>query len=112
MRAILVGLALAAALAQQHRAAAAEKYIIDHGVWGAYQQYLRAIGNGNKPGAFAITEDGFGAYYNWCPDTRCRLLGSSYGQNALSNCEREYETKCVVFAVRDDIRVEYEILGN
>jgi hypothetical protein len=112
MRAITVGLALAASLALLHRAAAAEEYVIDRGVWGAYQEYLRNIGNGIKPGAFAITTDGFGAYYTWCKDTRCRVVGASYSQLAVSNCEREYRTECVVFAVLDEIRAEYEILGD
>ncbi len=90
--------------------AMAEKYLIDHEVWGWYQQYLRSIGNGTKPGAFAITRDGQAAFYSWCQDIRC-VAGTTYSQDALNYCEREYDTDCVVFAVRDDIKVEYEIVG-
>jgi hypothetical protein len=88
--------------------ARAEKYYIDHEVWGWYQQYLRAIGNGNKPGAFAISKDGRSAFYSWCEDIHC-IAGPTYSQDALNSCEREYGTDCVVFAVRDDIKVDYEI---
>jgi hypothetical protein len=111
MRKIILGFALAMLAllsAAQDRAAAAEKYLIDSQVWGWYQQYLRNIGNGNKPGAFAISKDGRGAFYSWCQDIRC-VAGPTYSQDALNYCEREYDTECVVFAVRDDIRVEYEV---
>jgi hypothetical protein len=111
MRKIVLGIVLALALAPQAPAQADETYVIDSGVWGFYQKYLRAINNGQKPGAFVITKDGMSAYYNWCQDTRCRVLGSSYSQSAINDCERDTGTECVVFAIRDDIRVEYEIAG-
>jgi hypothetical protein len=111
MRAILIGLALAAWLAAAGQAAAAEKYIIDNKVWGWYQQYLRAISNGTKPGAFAITKDGSGAFYSWCGDIRC-MAGPSYSHEAVTGCEREFDTECVLFALRDEIRVEYEVVGS
>jgi hypothetical protein len=108
---IILGLALAVSLAAMGRAEAAEKYRIDHEVWGWYQQYLRNIGNGNKPGAFAITKDGHGAFYSWCQDIRC-VAGTTYSQDAINYCEREYGGECVIFAVRDDIKVEYEIVAS
>ena len=110
MMKIVLGLALAVALAASSRVAVAEKYLIDHEVWGWYQQYLRNTHNGNKPGAFAITKDGHGAFYSWCQEIRC-VAGPTYSQDALNYCEREYDTECVVFAVRDKIKVEYEIDG-
>jgi len=33
-------------------------------------------------------------------------------REARINCERAYETDRVVFAIRDDIRVQYEIASN
>ena len=111
MRKIVFGTVLALALGSQVSAYADDVYVIDSGVWGFYQKYLRAINNGNKPGAFVISKDGLAAYYSWCQDTRCRVLGSSYSQSALNDCERDTGDECVQFAVRDDIRVEYEIAG-
>lgn len=96
------------ALAALPGAVAAEKYVISADVWSVYQEYLRRIDNGHKPGAYAITKDGYGAFYTWCEETRC-MAGATYGQDAVNYCEREYDTECVVFAVRDDIRVEYEV---
>ncbi len=111
MKKFIFGLALALSLSAWSGNAMAEKYLIDHEIWGWYQKYLRNIANGTRPGAFAITKDGHGAFYSWCQDTRC-VAGPTYSQDALNYCEREYNTECVVFAVRDDIRVEYEIRGG
>jgi hypothetical protein len=111
MRTITAVVAVAVSLAMLSETATAEKYFIDGQVWGWYQQYLRNIGNGNKPGAFAISKDGQGAFYSWCQDIRC-VAGTTYSHDAVSGCERHFETECVVFAVRDDIKVEYEVIAS
>jgi len=111
MRAIVLICALAVSLATLSGTAAAETYRISNEVWGWYQKYLGNIGNGKRPGAFVISKDGENAYYTWCPDTRC-MGGLTYSQESLNRCEQEYDTDCVVFAVRDEIRVEYEILAQ
>lgn len=111
MRAILIGLALAVALAMPSRVEATPKYVIDGQVWGWYQQYLRNIANGNRPGAFVITRDGQSAFYTWCREIRC-MAGPTYSQDALNHCEREFGEECVVFAVRDEIKVDYEIVAS
>jgi hypothetical protein len=111
MRANHLVLALAALLAVESRSAVAETYQIDGKVWGWYQQYLRNIGNGIKPGAFAITKDGQSAYYSWCQDIRC-VAGPSYSHDAVENCQRQFGADCVVFAIRDEIQVDYEVVGR
>jgi hypothetical protein len=115
MNRLLAGAALAASLvlpmilgALASTALADEVYQIDSQVWGHYQKYLRDIDDGNKPGAFVITSDGTGSYYVWCDATRC-MPGGTYSHDAKTACEREYGTECVTFAVRDDIRVQYEV---
>jgi hypothetical protein len=85
--------------------AVAETYVVSRGVWGYYQQYLRAIGS-TRNGSFAITTDGSGAYYVWCPSNHC-IAGTTYRHDAIQSCEREYGTDCVGFADRDDILVSY-----
>lgn len=111
MKRILCALTLiAAAMAAWPTDASADKYRISSEVWGYFEEYLRNIDQGHKPGAFVITTDGYGAWYTWCEATRC-MGGISYSQDALNSCEREYETDCVVFAVREKIKVEYEIVG-
>lgn len=95
---VLAGLSFAAP-------AMAETYVVTHGVWGYYQQYLRNIGS-TRAGSFAITADGTGAYYVWCPSNHC-VAGTTYRHDAVQSCEREYGTKCVAFADRDDILVSY-----
>jgi hypothetical protein len=106
---IVLGLALALSVALSS-GARAEKYSIDREVWAHYQSYLKTIGK-IRPGAYAITIDGHGAFYVYCQETRC-MAGPGYGQEARNRCEREYGTECVVFAVRDDIKVEYEIVDD
>jgi hypothetical protein len=104
--AVLVG---TAALPYAGTAAQAEDtYLIHGGVWDYCQSYLDKIGHGVRPGAFAITTDGLGAAYSWCPDQRCRASGTYSGQ-AKQSCEQSYDTDCVVFAIRDEIKVPYEI---
>lgn len=111
MKKIILGFALALSVwAALSNAAMAEKYVIDAEVWAHYQGYLKAIGK-IRPGAYAITTDGHGAFYVWCEETRC-MAGPSYGQDAVNRCEHEYNTDCVVFAVRDEIKVEYEIAAS
>jgi hypothetical protein len=90
--------------------ARAEKYYIDGEVWAHFQSYLKTIG-AIRPGAYAITRDGHGAFYVYCQETRC-MAGPSYSQDAVDRCKREYGTECVVFAVRDVIKVEYEIVDD
>lgn len=90
-------------------ARADEVYLIPGEMWDLYQDYLDKIGQGRRPGAFAITRDGLGAYYTWCDGQRCRI-GSSYSNEAKTKCENHYEMECVVFAVRDEIKVKYEIV--
>ncbi|HEV8389554.1 MAG TPA: hypothetical protein VGQ35_06915 [Dongiaceae bacterium] len=104
------GAPLIAALATAVLAATAQaetKYLIDHEVWGGYQKYLSTIGT-TKAGAFAITADGRGYFYSWCGALHC-IGGPSYSHDAKTRCEAEYDTECVVFAVRRDIRIAYEI---
>ncbi len=107
--AVAVSTALAGIATVAPVARADEVYRIDGEIWDHFQGYLRKIGHGNKPGAYAITTDGTGGYYVWCEEIRC-VAGSTYSHDAKSSCEREYGTDCVVFAIRDEIRVKYEIV--
>ena len=100
----LIGLTLLLLLSVSG-AQAAEKLRIEPSVWTHYQEYLRTIGS-TKSGAFAVTADGQGSFYTYCPG---HCVGKSYGTVVKLKCEEAYETDCVLFAVRDDIRVEYEI---
>ncbi len=85
-----------------------ETYYIHGAIWDYYQSYLNLIGSNIRPGVFVITPDGLGASYRYCPDTRCRTT-MNMQTKALQDCEKEYGVECVVFAVRDEIRVQYEI---
>jgi hypothetical protein len=96
------------AVLQLGAARADETYLIHGAVWDYYEKYLDQIGHGMKPGVFVITPDGLGATYRYCPETRCRT-NMNLQTKSLQDCEKEYGVECVVFAVRDEIRVQYEI---
>lgn len=104
----LAAAALGFAAAFAGPARADETYLIDGSIWDYYQGYLDRIGHGQRPGAFAITTDGLGAVYSWCEEQRCRTT-MNISTRVVQNCEETYRTDCVVFAIRDDIRVKYEI---
>lgn len=89
-------------------ARADETYLISGEIWDYYQGYLDKIGHGRRPGAFAITTDGLGASYSWCDQQRCRT-NMNLSTEVRQDCEKAYETDCVIFAIRDEIRVQYEI---
>jgi len=111
MKRSIVGLALALVLSVAFSdGARAEKYFIDQEIWAHFQSYLKTIGS-VRPGAYAITKDGHGAFYIYCQETRC-MAGPSYSQDAVDRCERENGTECVVFAVRDQIKVDYEVIDS
>ncbi|HWA46697.1 MAG TPA: hypothetical protein VG742_00415, partial [Dongiaceae bacterium] len=103
--------ALASIMVLPAASSAEEKYIISAETWSYYQEYLGNIKNGLRPGAYAISTDGNSSYYVWCRETQC-MPGATYSQEALNGCERETGSDCVVFAVRDDIRVDYEVVGK
>lgn len=105
-----LGLAVlvAAAVVAVAPARAEESYLIHGAVWDYYQDYLDKIGHGRRPGAFAITTDGLGASYSWCPEQRCRT-SMNLSTKVIQDCEEAYQTDCVIFAIRDEIRVTYEI---
>ena len=104
---LLFALAAFCALGPQ-TARAEAAYQIDGEVRAHFQKYLDDIGHGQRPGAYAITTDGRGVFYFWCEEIRC-MAGKAYSTDAKDHCEAEYGTDCVVFAIRDEIKVQYEI---
>ncbi len=83
------------------------QYRIDASVWAGYQKYAAAIGS-TKPGAFAITEDGHSFWYVKCRTIRCSG-STTYRHDAEQDCEKEYDMPCVIFALRQEIIVTYEV---
>ena len=108
MLAAVLGAAALGGVLAMPSARADETYFISGEVWDAYQAYLDKIGHGRRPGAFAITTDGFGASYSWCEQQRCRT-NMNLSTEVRQDCEKAYETDCVIFAIRDEIKVQYEI---
>lgn len=82
-------------------------------VWADYQIYLRNLGGDEA--YYAVTEDGLGGAPSGCALTKC--LPDAQGEvgasrdEALQRCEDASPPRadCVVFAVRDEIVVDYEL---
>ena len=108
MLAAALGAAALGGILAAPAARADEVYQIDGEVWDHYQKYLDDIRHGLRPGAYAITKDGTGAFYFWCEEQRC-MAGKSYSAEAVDRCEADYGTDCVLFAIRDEIKVQYEV---
>jgi nitrite reductase/ring-hydroxylating ferredoxin subunit len=84
-----------------------EKFVIARGTWDYYQEYLQDIAGGGR-GAFAVSEDGYYAIYQYCPMAQGCLYQINYSNEAIKSCQSK-GYKCIVFAKDDEIVVPYEI---
>jgi hypothetical protein len=105
-----VAIAMAIGILACANPAAAETIKLHKQIWADYQSYLKAIGS-TRPGVYAVAENGMAGASWVCPGTRCSDMGRS-SIEVKQECQKLTDpgVKCVLFAVRDDIRVEYEIV--
>lgn len=105
MRRLIVAAVLSLALVGQ-AGADGEKIRVSKEVWAIFQQYAGTIGS-TKKGAFAVTSDGTGAGSGVCEEIKCEGLAKDV---ALKSCKKHNpNADCIIFAVDDDIKVEYEV---
>lgn len=104
---LLGGTLLAACQPAQNRLSVGsdETLRISRSVWDNFEAYKLKLGRGG--GVFAVTEDGLGSAYSYCPADRCRP--GSFTDHALRLCQDAGE-KCVIFAFGSTIKVDYEIV--
>ena len=69
---------------------------------GAYE-------NLNPPRAIAVSADGFHFGYSYCPDHRCYMIPSARNL-AMQACAQAGGLRCRIFAVDDDLQVEYRVM--
>ena len=104
MRALLFAMIGASWLAGAVPARAGEDVALHPDVWTAYEAYL-----GKRwPGAFAVSRDGAAYGHAACTTVMCDL--SAAKREALQSCRNAGGTGCIVFAVRDEIRLGYRVL--
>jgi hypothetical protein len=107
MRRAVATLALALAISAP-AAADGQKIVVTKQAWGWYQEYLKMIGT-TKHGVFSITSDGGGAGSWICMEIRCTDIGQ-FRSKAIKECKRyNPSSECIVFAIDDEIKVDYEI---
>jgi len=68
-----------------------------------------AYRNLNPPRAIAVSADGFHFGYSYCPDHRCYMVPSARDL-AMQACAQAGGLRCRIFAVDDDIQVEYRVM--
>jgi hypothetical protein len=61
-----------------------------------------------KPLYFAVSSDGLFSWYSYCIDYNCQAA-QGYRREAIEDCEKEGGTDCVIFAVGDEVQVEYRV---
>jgi hypothetical protein len=61
-----------------------------------------------KPLYFAVSKDGLFSWYSYCMGYNCQAP-QTYRQEAVAECEKEGGTECVIFAIGDDVQIEYRV---
>jgi hypothetical protein len=104
--ALALGLA-GCAPANLYKPAPGQKMPIAASTYQGFKDYQALIGSTHS-GVFAVSEDGrfYEAY--WCDDIRC-MDDSSVAHKAIVECGK-YGSKCYVFANRNTIQVDYEVV--
>lgn len=85
-------------------AGAADMLALHPKIWASYQTYL----DERWPGAFAVSRDGTAHGSGICPAVQCALAEAK--RAALRACRESGGADCVIFAVRDEIRLDYRVL--
>src|SRR5262245_13276398 len=58
-----------------------------------------------KPLYFAVSSDGLFSWYSYCIDYNCQ----GYRRSTLEACEKKAGTDCVIFAIADEVQIEYRV---
>ena len=102
----LLALCAAGALSWGGTARAAAELGLHPEVWAAFEAYRVE----NRPGAFAVSQDGSRHGHSLCGAGACDLGAAKKG--ALQACRANGGGACVVFAVRDDVKLAYRLLSR
>lgn len=105
MRAGLIACLLTVGITAGGAASAADEIALHPDVWAAYEAYRQTP----RPGAFAVSEDGRSHGQSQCGAV-C-VVGPQKAQ-ALAACREKSGGACLVFAVRDQIRLPYRLLSR
>jgi hypothetical protein len=78
--------------------------ILSQEAWSGYQFYLLSMGSGT--GTFAVSPDGKGWGFSYCETSNCTHDTRSI---ALTKCKARSGFDCIVFALGNQIQVEYSV---
>lgn len=99
---LIAAMATFASRSQQTRAD--EPLVVSPDVMADFAQYKAR----KKPLYFAVSSDGLFSWYSYCMDYNCQAA-QGYRREAIEDCEKEGGTDCVIFAVGDEVQVEFRV---
>jgi len=110
--ALLLGGCASAAFKSAYDKPDGKTLMISKSVWDGYKKYLNQIG-ATYHGAFVVQvygdrADGYADSY--CPGSSC-FAGPAFVNQAMKSC-RESGGDCVLFALNNDITVNYRVEGQ
>ena len=105
MRSLAGLIAVAAALASRPpETRADEPLVVSPDVMADFAQYKSR----RTPMYFAVSTDGLFSWYSYCIDYNCQAA-RGYRREAIENCEKEGGTDCIIFAVGDEVQIEFRV---
>jgi len=81
-----------------------EPLVVSPDVMADFAQYKSR----RTPMYFAVSTDGLFSWYSYCIDYNCQAAQSDR-RTAVEECKKEGGTDCVIFAVGDDVQIEYRV---
>lgn len=104
IRAALLRVACVLAVLAAPAASADEPLVISPDVMKSFERYKSR----KTPMYFAVSADGLFSWYATCLDRSCGIT-QNYRRIAIEECEKAGGTDCLIFAVGDEIQVDYRI---
>jgi hypothetical protein len=98
----IAGVLACASRGQETRAE--EPLVVSPEVMAQFEEYRAR----RAPMYFAVSSDGLFAWYSYCVDRACGGE-QKYRRAAVDDCEKEGGTDCRIFAVGDEIQIEYRV---
>ena len=96
--------AMAVFVSPSPEARADESLVVSPDVMTEFAEYKAR----RKPLSFAVSKDGLFSWYVYCEGYNCQAT-QNYRRDAITRCEEEGGTECVIFAVGDEVQIEYRV---
>jgi hypothetical protein len=96
--------AVAALFPRAQAVRADDVLVVSPDVMAGFEEYKKR----KKPMYFAVSADGLVYWYIYCPERQCDTI-RDYRRRAIDECEKAGGTDCRIFAIGEDIEVDFRI---